>query len=696
MSVHAADLDGDGDPDVLSASDNDNKIAWYENLGGGAFSEQRVFLAETYRARSVHAVDLDGDNDLDVLASSHSFGIGWNENLGGGEFSDQRVITTDAVQADTVYAADLDGDSDPDVVSTDRSQIAWYENLGGGTFSGQRVISAEANDAPGVYAVDLDGDGDLDLVSGTSENETLTWYENLGGGMFSDQHVIVRDASRVNDVYAADLDGDGDPDVLAATSDGVRWYENHGSGFSQQQAVTAYSDAVPGVGSVKPEGDAEGQPASNPGQDHDIASDVTPRFRFGGLADSDGDGVPDLQDAFPYDWNDWLDSDGDRLGDNADPDDDGDGIHDVGDACPLDPDPSCIAESPLNALASFGSFHVIAHDLAEFDSHAAECSAQLGGGVRLADWNDVLDYYGNGGSVEAFTAGLRMSVEGQPGQAGEIGSGYRISRDGATLWGGNHHYFVARSEHNNPSSGVAHAHIDNYHLSLASWYGTGGYALCFGTLGGTGRILFEQDYESHPVDSLPDGYVIVFDGAGDVHQRVEAEGGNRQLRTEGRPGRSLQMREDFDFDLPAAVSVGWRMRVDTDTEDYGYADPETGDRFAHLGSFSVKNADEVGAVLGINKYQSAGRIVAYCPAGGGVRPELQVGEWASFRMDVDFMAGRSTMFMNDAMFCDTATQTVDLTDVLNSWSEHSGMQFGSGDSGDSITRFDDIVIRAMQ
>jgi hypothetical protein len=29
--VHAADLDGDGDPDVLSASFNDNKIAWYEN-----------------------------------------------------------------------------------------------------------------------------------------------------------------------------------------------------------------------------------------------------------------------------------------------------------------------------------------------------------------------------------------------------------------------------------------------------------------------------------------------------------------------------------------------------------------------------------------------------------------------------------------------------------------------------------------
>ena len=33
-SVFATDVDGDGDTDVLSASQNDDKIAWYENDGG--------------------------------------------------------------------------------------------------------------------------------------------------------------------------------------------------------------------------------------------------------------------------------------------------------------------------------------------------------------------------------------------------------------------------------------------------------------------------------------------------------------------------------------------------------------------------------------------------------------------------------------------------------------------------------------
>jgi hypothetical protein len=45
--------------------------------------------------------------------------------------------------------------------------------------------------------------------------------------------------------------------------------------------------------------------------------------------DSDGDGVPDCVDPFPNDKNEWMDSDGDGIGDNADLDDDNDGMPDA-------------------------------------------------------------------------------------------------------------------------------------------------------------------------------------------------------------------------------------------------------------------------------------------------------------------------------------------------------------------------------
>jgi len=48
----------------------------------------------------------------------------------------------------------------------------------------------------------------------------------------------------------------------------------------------------------------------------------------GPTVDSDRDGVPDAQDAFPTDPNEWQDTDSDGTGDNADTDDDGDGMPD--------------------------------------------------------------------------------------------------------------------------------------------------------------------------------------------------------------------------------------------------------------------------------------------------------------------------------------------------------------------------------
>ncbi len=130
--VFAAYLVGDGDMDVLSASNFDNKIAWYENTDGqGAFGPQQVITTATDGARSVFAADLDGDGDCDVLSASVlDDKIAWSENDSLGTCGEQQVITTDADGAVSVFAADLDGDGKHDVLSASfrDDKIAWYKN----------------------------------------------------------------------------------------------------------------------------------------------------------------------------------------------------------------------------------------------------------------------------------------------------------------------------------------------------------------------------------------------------------------------------------------------------------------------------------------------------------------------------------------------------------------------------------------
>ena len=108
-SVFAADIDNDGDMDVLSASYNDDKIAWYENDGAADPSfTARTISTSADGARSVFAADIDGDGDLDIVsASSIDNKIAWYENDGTSDpIFIARTITTSACLLYTSDAAD--------------------------------------------------------------------------------------------------------------------------------------------------------------------------------------------------------------------------------------------------------------------------------------------------------------------------------------------------------------------------------------------------------------------------------------------------------------------------------------------------------------------------------------------------------------------------------------------------------------
>jgi hypothetical protein len=82
-SVEVEDLDGDGDQDVLACTWFDNSVTWYENTAGdgSAWTPHELSTGAQF-CMDVHVADLDGDTELDVIsASANDNSVDWYQNL---------------------------------------------------------------------------------------------------------------------------------------------------------------------------------------------------------------------------------------------------------------------------------------------------------------------------------------------------------------------------------------------------------------------------------------------------------------------------------------------------------------------------------------------------------------------------------------------------------------------------------------
>ena len=177
------DIDGDGScGDVDNCPDTANP--GQEDADGlGSFGPQRLISNAADGAESVFGADLDGDGDIDVLSASlNDDEIAWYENLNGlGTFAAQRLISTEAASAQTVLAADVDGDGDMDVLSASffDSKVAWYENLDGAGRFRPRTTDSSPTATPIPPSGPscgrpgwIDGDDDMDFLSASSATTT--------------------------------------------------------------------------------------------------------------------------------------------------------------------------------------------------------------------------------------------------------------------------------------------------------------------------------------------------------------------------------------------------------------------------------------------------------------------------------------------------------------------------------------------
>ena len=133
-AVIAADLTGDGWLDLASASKDDSSVSWYPNDGTGHFPRKIVISSgeESSGAYSLVAADIDKDGDQDlIVASNGNDQVSIWRNDGDGNF-EKTLVFDDADFVLSVTAVDFDRDGDVDIASASffDGHINWYENIG--------------------------------------------------------------------------------------------------------------------------------------------------------------------------------------------------------------------------------------------------------------------------------------------------------------------------------------------------------------------------------------------------------------------------------------------------------------------------------------------------------------------------------------------------------------------------------------
>ncbi len=241
------DLDGDGDPDLLSWAVPGNSVYW--NDGNGFFHEGGGLPLEGLKKEYIVAaasgdVDRDGDRDL-VVASYVALTVLKNEGKRGFPAASVRHFKGSVLVTGPLQLFDADGDGDLDAAVGGDSLL--FLNDGHGNFkdvSSSRFSPFFKNS--NLQAVlDADKDGDLDLlvtvVPGPPKKTFLVLYLNDGKGYFRDATSgrIPSMYTTVSSVFSADLDMDGDADLLAFTPKvPLVILVNDGKGFFKEDTGT--------------------------------------------------------------------------------------------------------------------------------------------------------------------------------------------------------------------------------------------------------------------------------------------------------------------------------------------------------------------------------------------------------------------------------------------------------------------------
>lgn len=238
-TLATADMDKDGDQDVITAEKQDGYVLIHPNEGGGKIGRPQRFKGPlSHRALCILDANQDGWPDVATVTVMGKLCLFLNDQKGGLEQA--RVVRTGPMAHD-VTPADLNQDGYPDLAVAVVNAHAVYIHWGSAAGTYQRYTQLGGAYGPRAVKVgDLNGDGRPDLVVGGDDSRVYIHW-NQGQGRFAPP-ISLRSGSAIWALGLADFNQDGRLDIAAAAYHNklLCMHLNQGDGrFAREQCVTS-------------------------------------------------------------------------------------------------------------------------------------------------------------------------------------------------------------------------------------------------------------------------------------------------------------------------------------------------------------------------------------------------------------------------------------------------------------------------